>query len=257
MKKKWLFWGVLLALPLVVLSFTSCAPAGPVTLGEVPSNLQVSLNTQQGIWVSGEGKVTVTPDVANLRLGVSAEAVSVAEAQRQAAEAMDMVMDALTDNGVAEKDIQVQHFSIHQVTRWDDERRKEEVIGYRVTHTVLAKIRDVNKAGPVIDAVAQAGGDFTRIEGISLSVDDPTMYHEEAREKAFAAAKAKAEQMADLAGVKLGKPTYISESSYVPSPIYPRAYAEKAGAPMPAPATQISPGEMDITVTVQIAYAVQ
>jgi len=259
MKKKWLFWGALLALPLVVLSFTGCAPVGRVTPAELPAGFELRMNSQQqGIWVSGEGEVTVTPDIANLRLGISAQSVSVADAQTQATEAMDRVMAALTDNGVAKKDIQTQRFSISQVTRWDDERREEEVVGYRVNNTVLAKIRDIDKVGSIIDAVSQAGGDFTRIEGISFSVDDPTGYQEEARQKAFADAKAKAEQMADLAGVKLGKPTYISESSYMPSPVSPRVMYEKAPVPAPAGApTQISPGEMDITVTVQIAYAIQ
>jgi uncharacterized protein YggE len=154
---------------------------------------------------------------------------------------------------VAENDIQTQRYSISQRTRWDPEEEQEVIIGYRVTNMVTAKIRDVDGAGSVIDAVVEAGGDLTRIDSLSFSVDDPSAYQEEARAKAIADAKDKAEQLADLAGVSLGKPTYISEDTQVPSPVYLRdAYAGEAAAIQ----TSISPGEVEVSVTVQVAYAI-
>ncbi len=252
MKEKWLF-GVGLGLLLLIVTLTGCS-AGPVVPGELPSNIQVSLGgQQQGIWVTGQGKVTVVPDIATLRLGIAAQSASVAEAQSQAAEAMNNVMTVLTGSGVAKKDIQTQYFSIQQVRRWDQVRQEEVVVGYRVTNMVAAKIRDIDKTGSVIDAVATAGGDLTRIDNITFSVDDPSAYHVEAREKAMADAKAKAEQLAELAGVTLGKPLYISESIYMPPPIYPMRMAE---APAPA-ASPISPGETEISLTVQVAYTIR
>jgi uncharacterized protein YggE len=246
MKKSWLV-AISLALVLAIVGLCGCT-AGPTTIGTVDLNSQ-----QEGIWVSGEGKVTVTPDIATLRLGIEAQAATVAEAQSQAAGAMDAVMAALTDNGVDEKDIQTQYFSIYQVTRWDDTKDEEVVIGYRVTNMVTAKIREIDKAGSIIDAVAAAGGDFTRINSIGFSVDDPTPYYEEARQKAVADARAKAEQLAELAEVKLGKPTYISEGTLYPPVVYREAAME---APVPAPPTPISPGEIELTLTVQVAYAI-
>jgi len=99
------------------------------------------------------------------------------------------------------------------------------------------------------------GGDYIRIDGISFTVDDPSKYYEEAREKAMADAEAKAEQLADLADVKLGKPIYISEAGgYVP---VVRDYLTKAeGIPAPAPTTPISPGETEVTLTVQVVYSI-
>jgi len=257
MKKKWLIMiGLVLALAIVGLS--GCY-AGSPNLGELPSELRLSLNSQQqGIWVSGRGEVTVTPDIATLRLGIAAQSVSVAAAQSQAAEAMDRVMAALTDNGIAKKDIQTQYFSIRQVTRWDNVKQEEVVIGYRVTNTVTVKIREIDKTGSIIDAVAVAGGDLTRINSIGFSVDDPSAYYEEARQKAVADAKAKAEQLAEVAGVSLGKPTYISEGAIYQPPTY-EMYRGEAMAPIPAPAveTSISPGEMEISLTVQVSYAIR
>jgi len=247
-KKEWLL-AISLALVLAIVGLAGCNP-GNTVLGEI-EGLNIN-NQQEGIWVSGKGVVTVTPDIATLRLGVEVQAATVAIAQSQATEAMDEVMTALTDNGVAEKDIQTQYFSIRQVTKWDRDNEEEVVVGYRVTNKVNAKIREIDKAGTVIDAVAAAGGDFTRIDSIDFSVDDPSAYYEEAREEAMADAKAKAEQLTELAGGRLGKATYISESSQIPPPIYRQDIYEEA---VPAAETPISPGEMEISLTVQVAYA--
>jgi len=248
-KKNWLL-AISLALVLAIVGLVGCSP-GNTVLGEI-EGINIS-SQQEGIWVSGRGEVMAVPDIATLRLGVEVQAASVAAAQSQATEAMDEVMAALTDNGVAEKDIQTQYFSIRQVTKWDREKEEQIVVGYRVTNKVTAKIREIDKAGLVIDAVAAAGGDYTRIDSIDFSVDDPSAYYEEARKKAMADAKAKAEQLAELADGRLGKATYISESSQVPPPIYRQEIYEEA-VPT-AIETPISPGEMEISLTVQVAYA--
>jgi uncharacterized protein YggE len=245
--------GISLALVLAIVGLAGCG-AGDTILRDIEA---INISSQQeGIWVTGQGKVTADLDIVTLRLGIEVEEATVAEAQTQAVEAMEKVEAALTDNGVAEKDIQTQSFSIRRVTKWDRVKEEEIVIGYRVTNMVTAKIRDIDKAGAIIDAVAEAGGDLTRIDSISFSIDDPSDYYEEAREKAMADAKAKAEQLAELADVTLGKPTYISESTYVPPVIRGAVYEEA----MPAPAsveTSISPGEMEISLTVQVGYAIQ
>jgi len=249
MKKIWLLITGL-ALVLGIVGLVGCGPASTTV-----EAINVS-NQQQGIWVAGEGKVSVVPDVVTLRLGIEAQEASIAEAQSKGTEAMNRVMDALTDNGVAEKDIQTQYFRIRQVTRWDDVKQEEVVVGYRVTNMVTAKIRDIDKVGPIIDAVAAAGGDLTRIDSIDFSVDDPSEYYEEARQEAMADAEAKAKHLATLAGVTLGLPTYISEGVQVPPTVYPRVVYEAAPAPAPAPAPAISPGEMEISLTLQVAYAI-
>ena len=251
-KKNWLL-AMSLALVLGVVGLAGCGPGTTTIEGIEEINIS---NQQEGIWVTGTGEVSAVPDIVNLRLGIEATETSVAEAQTKAAEAMNDVMTALTDNGVAEKDIQTQYFSIRQVTRWDRDKEQEVVIGYRVANMVTAKIRDIDKTGDIIDAVAEAGGDLTRIDSIDFSIDDPSEYYEEAREEAIADAKAKAEQLARLAGVSLGKATYISESTYVPR-IYPQVAIEmEVMEEVAPPATPISPGEAEISLTVQVGYAI-
>ena len=248
MRRRW-FLGIGLVLVLVLVALCSCSTE--------PTTVQIS-SQQEGIVAGGRGEVTVVPDVATLRLGIAAEAVTVDEAKSQATEAMNKVMDALTDNDVAEKDIQTQYFNIRQVTEWDREKEEETVVGYRVTNMVTAKVREIDKAGIIIDAVVKAGGDLIRIDDISFSVDDPSAYYEEAREKAMADAKSKAEHLAELGGVSLGKPIYISESAQTPPVIYRGDLVMEAEVPVPAPApTPISAGELDIVLTVQVVYSIK
>ena len=252
--KKTFFIGVVLASIMAVIFLAGCAANG-AAVGDI-TELTLS-SQQQGIWVNGEGKVTAVPDLATLRLGIEAEALSVGEAQRQATVAMDDVMQSLKSKGIAEKDIQTQYFNIHRVTEWDRVKEEEVVTGYRVTNMVTAKIRNIEEAGAIVDAVVKAGGDLTRIDGINFSVEDPTDYYNDAREEAMADAKTKAQQLAKLAGVTLGKPTYISENVYGPRPIYIQApggiaYEE---AEM-AVETSISPGELELGLNLQVSYAI-
>jgi hypothetical protein len=231
--------------------------AVPAPLGEEDRVLQAMSpnNSQQpmGVWVSGEGKVSAVPDIAVLSLGVEAQEMSVAQAQFQARQAMNEIMEALSDNGVAERDIKTQRFSIDEVWNWKDEERVFE--GYRVTNMVTAKIRDLDNAGPIIDAVAESGGDLTRINSLYFTIDDPTPHYTEARLLAMQDAMAKAQQMAQIAGVTLGKPTYIAEGGgYIPTP---RSYGDMAMAEAAPAPTPISPGEMEISLTVQMVYTIQ
>ena len=237
--EQWRKVGISLALVLATVGLCSCTTPGSLNL----------VTQEQGIWVTGEGEVMAAPDIATLRLGIEAQEATVAEAQSQATEAMNSVMAALADNGVAEEDIQTQYFSIHQITTWDGEKQEQVVVGYRVTNMVTAKIRDIDEAGVIIDAVAEAGGDLTRIDGIGFSVDDPSVYYQQARQEAMADANAKAEQLAALAGVTLGEPTDISEGTQA-SPIIMMAKAEVSFV------TPISPGEVEISLNVQVAYAI-
>ena len=237
---------VILLLP--VLTFAGCQGPSSVSIPSIDLGGQ-----QQGIWVTGRGEVQAVPDVASLNLGVQAQATTVAAAQQQASQAMDAVMTALDDSGVAEKDIQTTSFNIWQQSRWDPDTQQEIVTGYQVSNSIQVTVRDVDTVGEVIDAAVTAGGDYIRVNGIQFEVDDPSGYLEEAREKAMADAKAKAAQLADLADVTLGEPSFITEGSQTPVVYAAREYAmsdsmEAAGAPA------ISPGETTIVATVQIVY---
>jgi uncharacterized protein YggE len=254
MKKIW--WLIPCLIVVVAFSASGCEYLDMASTGE-NSQQTISIPPQQntGIWVTGQGEVMAVPDIASLRLGVEAQADTVAEAQAGASEAMNKVMEALKDNGVAKEDIQTQQFGIYPLTKWDERKNEGIIIGYRVSNIVLAKIREVDRVGEIIEAVAKAGGDLTRIQDITFTVDDPTEYYQEARAKAMEDAKDKATQLADSAGVELGKPTYISEGP-VYWPEVTRGFEEAGAVPIPGPETPISPGELKITVSIQVVYAI-
>jgi len=247
---------------IAIIGLCGCAPTDTETgLAAEPETAPVIVSSQiEGIWVSGSGEVTVTPDMATLRLGIESQEASVAEAQAKASEAMDKVMAALSANQIADKDIQTQYFNISERTRWNPDTGEETVTGYQVNNTVFAKIRDIDQVGTIIDAVVQAGGDLIRIDSLNFSVDDPSVYYEEAREEAMADAKAIAEHLAALAGVTLDKPTYVSEGAQLPigGDVYYSYSGGMAPAPVPAPMAMpsVSPGELKVTLTVQVAYSV-
>ncbi len=256
--------GALLALVLLAAcgSDSSASPeqSAPSTSSE-PSAATHSLasassansSEPQGLSVSGEGRASAAPDVAVLGLGVSAKASTVGAANSQAQQAMTALLDSLEANGVQEKDIQTSRFSVNPEY---DYRNDEQVLtGYRVSHMLQVKVRDIDRAGEVIDDAVQAGGDLLQVQSISFTIDDTTALSSEARQKAVANAQAKAEELASLAGVTLGDPTYITESTSTPytQPYYDRSVAYSAEA---APATEISAGELEVVVYVNITYGI-
>jgi len=251
-----------LILIIIAIGTVGCESLAPPSSTPKAQSVLSGILSQQstGIWVSGTGEVTVTPDIASLQVGIETQEVSVSEAMTKASEAMEKIMAALTENGVAENDIRTQNFRIRQRTRWDDQRQQEVVIGYRVTNEVITKIRDIDRVGSIIDAVVVAGGDYTRIDDLNFYVDDPKPYYKEAREKAMADAEAKAKDLADLSDVKLGKVTYVSEGAI--SPIVREMVIEMPPMPAAAPAPgiavpPISAGETVIRLSVQVAYSIE
>lgn len=248
--KKVLLLAALLSLVLVVVGAVGCGSY----FGSDEAEVVGSISSQQniGIWVTGVGEVPVVPDIAVLSIGVQAQKDTVAEAQQAAVEAMNGVMGVLDTYNIEEEDIQTQQFSIQPVYRWDNE--EQTLLGYSVTNIVIVKIRDIDDAGSIIDAAVAAGGDYTRVNSICFTVDEPEAYYEDARQEAMEDAEAKANQLAELGGVKLGKPNYIYEySGYVPPVIY-RDFDE--GAPTAAE-TSISPGEIEIQLTVEVHYGIK
>ena len=207
----------------------------------------------QGISVSGQGSVTAKPDTALLSLGVSVFADTARGARSEAADAMTTLLDSLKRNGIDEKDIKTTQFSLNP--EYDYSRSgSPRLIGYRVTNAVSVKVRDLNRAAEVIDEAVDAVGDPIQISGISFTVDDPKPLLSQARAQAMADAKAKAEELAKLAEVTQGKPIAISETSSggTPPVFYAARALEATGA-----ATPIEPGQLEITVSVQVTYAIQ
>ena len=182
-----------------------------------PQNAGINVNMQvaadgeapydgpSGIWVSGHGKASGTPDTAVISLGVESVEDTAAAARANAAAAMKGVTDVLTKAGVAEADIQTRHFNISpryqsvEVERCDEaagqssgsaegdaaETRiskescyfvwESRLIGYSVSNQASVTIRDLDDVGTIIDKGSEAAGDLVRINGIRFDIDDPSV----------------------------------------------------------------------------------
>lgn len=245
----------------VTKALSMAAAKTPATAQASPAATQ-SGSSESGIWVTGEGSVTLEPDLATLGLGVEARGETVSDAIAEASTAMDAVLGALRGRGIEDRDVQTRNFNVwpeyeyQEVMESGAMRRTRVLVGYVVSNTVTAKIRDLDSVGEVIDDVAAAGGDSTRIDSVGFTVDDESAYAEELRSKAVEDAMEKASHYASLAGVSLGEPTFISEGA-ASAPIGP-VFRESAFAmSAAAPATSISGGELELRMSVQVLFEIK
>jgi uncharacterized protein YggE len=206
----------------------------------------------QGISVSGVGHTSGAPDLALLDLGVSTQGKTVKEARDAAATAMNAVNNAVKGDGVADKDIQTQQFNIEPEYQYPD--GKQELIGFRVTNIVEVKVRNLDSTGQIIDDAAKAGGDVVQVQNLRFTIEKPETLRAQARQEAVADASARAASLADLAGVKLGKPISVTETTGTPPIRFGVAVPSGAGAESTTP---IQAGELQVSVTVDVLYAIE
>jgi uncharacterized protein YggE len=204
-----------------------------------------------GITVSGQGETTGVPDLATVNLGVEASQDTAQAAREDAAAAMNQVIAVLQDRGIEERDIQTSSFNIYP--RYD--QNGQNITGFQISNQITVKVRDLNALGSIIDEVVTAGGDLTRFQDVSFSIENPKPLEEQVRAAAVADLTTKANQLASLTGVQLGQLVSISESVSFP---YPVPFAEKAFAGQDAAsATPVVPGEVQVMVTLNATFAIQ
>lgn len=199
------------------------------------------------ITVNGVGSVSGTPDVLTLSIGVRTRAQSAGEALDEASAKAEALIATLKGAGVAEVDIATTEVSIWP--QYDNQGR--EVTGYEASNGLSVKLRDLSKAGAVIDVAADAVGDAITLGGISFGIDDTGPLYAKARELAVGTARLQAEQLAKAAGVGLGGVVAITEGAqYTPSPMYAGDMVAAAGGS----AVPLQPGSQQVQLTVQVVY---
>jgi uncharacterized protein len=177
------------------------------------------------ISVTGEGEVSAIPDVGQFSFSVMADGAEVAAAQEASGAKINDIMAYLKEQGVEEKDIKTENYNLYPKYRYEGGAcmggwcppGKEIADGFEVSQTVSVKVRDTAKAGALIAGVGDKGA--TNISGLSFTIDDESKLKEEARSKAIADAKTKAEKIAADLGVEIVRVTSFYESEgYYPSP---------------------------------------
>ncbi|MFA5885027.1 MAG: SIMPL domain-containing protein [Acidimicrobiia bacterium] len=235
-----------------VLVATTAAPASARTgradrRGTVPVATEPTEVTRTVV-ATGIARVQGVPDVLTMTLGVTSRGRTVGEALDRNTTAASKVMEVLTDGGVDKKDIQTSSFSIGPT--YDD--HSGDVNGYQVSNQVTVQLRELAKAGSLIDQAAGAGGDDVVMQGVSFGFDDASDLVAQARAEAVKRARSQAEQLARAAGVELGEVRTITESSMDVGPVIVPEAATKSQAD----SVPIAPGSEEVAVQVSIVYAI-
>jgi len=208
------------------------------------------------ISVTGEATVSVPPDLAQIDAGVASDGKTAREASEANNAAMAKVVQALKGAGIADKDYQTSRLSLQpqyaQNRPGSTVSGPPMVVGYRASNRVSIKLRDLAKVASVIDTLVAAGAND--IGNLNFTVTQASKLLDEAREKAVADARRKAEIYASAAGVTLGAPLSIAEEG-APVPMF-RAKT-LAVAPMAAGAPPVAQGEETLSVTVSMTWAIK
>lgn len=250
---KWLVWSLGLML-LIVLGLVAMDKSYDVKRSIENKNPENTLS------VSAEGKVKAVPDLASIEIGVVTNATTAAEAQNQSIKKINDIIEFTKKQGVAREDISTSQFSIYP--QQDYREGQGSITGYQANQSISIKVRGVDQSteqlSKVLGGVTAAGAN--QINGVNLTFDDPDKLRGQAREQAITKARQKAQELADAAGLRLGRVINVSESVGGGYPI-PYGYAESAGIGGPGDAKSVAPnlepGQQDITANMTVIFEVK
>ena len=209
--------------------------------------------TVPSITAQGTGKVTGVPDVLSVSLAIHTEGDTANGTLQENSLRTQQMLDATKEAGVDPKDVQTTSVSLGPRFDFTNPNRPR-IIGYSADNSFEVKLRDLTKAGTIIDGLSSLAGDFLQVQGIGFSIDDSTDLLSAARADAVKRAATQAKQLADAAGVKLGPVRSITEVPQTTfSPFDTRAAAGAAAdqASVPVP---LAPGSQQLTLTVTVVY---
>ncbi len=251
-KQRWMISLGVAAAVAVTLVTTSRVFASPTNAPNQGFAAQTTNPLTNTITVSGFGQAYGKPNVATIQLGVEALNADASKAIAAANTTIAAVTAALTTAGVAEADIQTQNFNLFSTNPPPTEVNKApDAIQhvYQAQITLTVKVRDITKTGSIIDASLKAG--VNSIYGLNFGIDDTTSLESDARTKAIADARHRAQELAKALGVTLGDPVIIQEGlSNGPVPAASIASGKGGGE------SQVSGGQLSVEVNLQITFAI-
>ena len=224
-------------------ALSACGPASIALQTQPP---------QRTITVTGTGKVTLTPDIAYISIGVQTQNASAKDAVAENTTQAQTVITAIKGFGVADKDIQTTNFNIYPQQQYDTNGKMTGII-YVVDNTVYVTIRDLSKLGDLLDSSVTSGAN--NINSIQFDVADKTAALSQARLAAVADAKKQADELTKATSVGLGD---VQSISYLDTtaPITVQ-YAKADTLAAPAASVPVQAGSMQISTTVTIVYGLK
>jgi uncharacterized protein YggE len=232
---------------LTALLIAAAIPATPAAAQSSGQVTQAIAGTRLDI--SATGEVTRVPDLAVISAGVVARSTTAAAALQETADKMDRVITALKRAGVDDRDIQTSSVSLNPEYRYP-ENQSPQLTGYSASNQVTVRFRDIRNSGKVLDALVAVGAN--QINGPTMTIEHPEAALDEARTRAVAQGRARAELYARALGMNVARVVSVSEGGgyYAPPPPPP--------APMMASAersyTKIEPGEQKLQVSLSMVF---
>jgi uncharacterized protein YggE len=202
--------------------------------------------------ISATGEVSRVPDVAIISTGVVTRASTASAAIQQNAQRMERVRAALKRAGIEDRDIQTSTLSLNPEYNYQ-QNQAPKLTGYQASNQVSVRFRDIGETGKILDALVSEGAN--QISGPNLTIDKPEAALDEARVKAIATGRARADLYARALGMRVVRLLSVSESGgYAvppPMPMYARAEMAQDAS------TKIDPGEQKIQVSVSMSFELQ
>ncbi len=201
------------------------------------------------VTVAGIGTVSTAPDMAEITTGVVTQAPTAAQALAANSQAMERLLQALGALGVAPRDIQTTNISVSPLRRQGRDGQPPEITGYEVTNQVRVKVRDLSGLGRVLDQ--QVGQGANLVYGVQFGRQEPAPLQDEARKRAMADARRKAELYASAASLKVGRVVAVQEAGAAsPRP-------EMGARVMMSAAVPVAPGEQEIQASVTVTFTLE
>lgn len=208
------------------------------------------------ITVQWEGKVDVKPDIFTFTISANEKGNTTKEVNTLLATKLSLAKDILKKSGVEDKDITSTNISVYP--NWEYTNNTSVQKWFVGNHSLTVKIRNIEKAWDIIDQISTVNG--VLVQGGSYDIDDKEKALESARKDAFENAQQKAKQLADLAGVEIGKPMSITDMTQnypQPVPMYAAGRDVAMSMEKVAPSTDINPGETTYTMQVNVVFAIE
>jgi len=215
---------------------------------------QQSENT---INVDGSSEINVEPDEAEVWAGISIVKDTAQEAQAEANEAINNMIDGLRYKGISEQDIETENLNLYEEYSWDEGTRKS--IGWRASQTLKIKTNDLTKVGEIVDICVKNGANQLNNINFKLSKEKEAEYKKQALAEATINAKEKAETITESLGARLGKIKTVSESNFGYRPYMYEMTAKASGVAMDMveEAASIMPSDVTVTANINIVYYIQ
>jgi len=232
----------------VIVAALALAACGPATIVSNPAPAEHTLS------VTGNGTVTLTPDIAYINVGVHSDMPTASEAVSANNTQTQQVIDAMKKFGVADKDIRTTNFSIYPNVQYDPQTNQKIRTTYVVDNSVYVTVHQIDKLGDLLDATVSAGANS--VNSIQFDVEDKTAAIKQARDEAVKDARTQAAELAAAAGVSLGSVRSVDFYNSVPGPVV-NAYGKGGGGDGLGAAVPIQTGQLTLTVSVSMSYEIR